>query len=657
MKKRFFSLFVCAALLLSILFSAHTAWADSSSGDGDTYTDPKTGATFVVPEGWTVDTINLEEAANFYQVKYVSQKDPGSSFLYSSADLWSSMSESKRSGHTRSEIDSAYIYEEGSMLESLVNLAPDQGITIDPSDIRLVTFGEKEFIEIPEIQEMAGIRISTTLFWYIENGYSYNFPFGSTSDQATQDFHSVLSSLQIPPAEASGSGSTGSGQSDEMVETYKRLLTNSCLFLLELGVTFLLYALPFVIYRNAIRKRPVNKKVLVLILIILYELVTWILFNGALFWFIRRYANIFIPFFWGWYSYRRMVRGKDTDDLPESAGGSAAPQQPVKADTPHIAASYARPQNASAAPARPFNADAPAAQQPAAYVPAAATPAVPAPVASQTPSAAPTVPSTPAASVPPASAPQTPPPPVTYAPAPAAAQTPPVSQRGTSVPSADPASMWPAQYHSAQDMRAGFPKQGEKVQVATPVPLAPQAFAASPAATPAAPFVPTSSASAAPVPQTPPAAQRGTSAPAASDASMWPTQYHSAQDMRAGFPKHGEKAQAARPVPPAPQTYADAPFIPAASTPVAATSAASTPAVPTSAVPALQTPPSSVASVPASAAPSAPTAATPSMPVAAVSQAPPAPRIQFCRNCGFRLLEDSKFCSSCGTPVVPTGKG
>lgn len=108
MKKRFFSLFVCTALLLSVVFSAHTAWAASSSDEGGIYTDPDTGATFIVPDGWTVDTINLEDAANFYQVKYTSWKDSGSSFLYGSYDLWDSMSASERSGHTRSEVDSAY---------------------------------------------------------------------------------------------------------------------------------------------------------------------------------------------------------------------------------------------------------------------------------------------------------------------------------------------------------------------------------------------------------------------------------------------------------------------------------------------------------------------------------------------------------------------
>lgn len=340
MKKQFCSLFACTALLLSIVCSAHTAWAASSSDDGGAYTDPDTGVCFIVPDGWEVDTFNLEEAASYFQIKYISRKDPGSSFLYGSDDLWSTMSESRRSGHTRSEIDSAYIYEEWSSIESLINLAPEMGITIDPADVHLITYGKNEFIETPEIQEMAGIRIESSLFWYVENGYVYTFTFLGTGDQAVKDFHSVLSSFQVPAAGTSGSGGRGSGQAGETVELYKRIFTNFFLFLLELGITFLIYALPFVIYRHAIRKRPVGKKVLLIIIIVLYEFVVWVLLNIAMSLFLRSYANIFIPFIWGWFSYRKMVRGKDSDDLPEDAGGSAAPQQPVRTAPPSAPAAY-----------------------------------------------------------------------------------------------------------------------------------------------------------------------------------------------------------------------------------------------------------------------------------------------------------------------------
>ena len=451
---------------------------DNGEDVGVTYTDPDTGACFLVPDGWETDAISLEDAASYYQIEYTSQKDSGSSFLYGSADLWNTMSESRRSGHTRSEIDSAYIYEEWSSIESLVNLAPEQGITIDPADIHLVTHGKNEFIEIPEILGMAGIRIEASLFWLVEDGYIYSFTFLGTSDQATQDFHSVLSSLQVPAAETSGSGGTGSGQSDEAVEKIMVHLVNFVLFLVELGVTFLIYALPFVVYRNAIRKRPVGKKVLLIIIIVLYEFAAWVLLNTAMSWFLRRYANIFVPFFWGWYSYRKMVRRKDTGAVPRDESGSAVPQQPMRAAPP-----------------------------PAQQIPPAA-PAGPAPYT-----------------------------PAPYAPAQFASQTPPAA----------PASPAPAAY----------------------IPAAPAPAAPAPQASPAAPASP---ASAAPVPQT----------------HSFPQGLSSPQAL--SFPQAPSSLEAHIPVSPTPQTP------------------------------------------------------------------PPAPRIQFCRKCGFRLLDDSKFCSVCGASIVPLSK-
>ena len=72
MKKRFFSLFLCAALLLSIACPAHTAWADTSSDDGGIYTDPETGATFVVPDGWQESKL-AEGSLGPFEVQFITQ--------------------------------------------------------------------------------------------------------------------------------------------------------------------------------------------------------------------------------------------------------------------------------------------------------------------------------------------------------------------------------------------------------------------------------------------------------------------------------------------------------------------------------------------------------------------------------------------------------
>ena len=351
---------------------------DSGSDDGNTYTDSETGTIFDIPNGWEQREVP-SGSSDTYQMQFVSLKDPGSTLIYSSTDLWSAATASERSGHTRSDFNSDYFYalDDGAAVaywaERFVQGADEAGSNATVENIELVTYGKNKCIEFSVLQEAFGVRVPLTMVMYVENGYMHIFLFGGNSDRATDDFHSMLSSLQGPAAESSGSGGTGSGQSDEMVETYKRLLINSCLFLLELGVTFLIYALPFVIYRNAIRKRPVNKKVLLIIIIVLYEFVVWVLLNTAMAWFLRSYANFFCAIFWGWYSYRKMVRSKNTDAVPRDESSSAPPQQPMEA-------------------AAPFT--------PAAYIPAVQTPAAPiltAPATSAPVSSAAPVPQTPAA--------------------------------------------------------------------------------------------------------------------------------------------------------------------------------------------------------------------------------------------------------------------
>lgn len=330
MKKRFFSVFFCAALLLSILFPAHTAWADPSSGDGDTYTDPLSGVTFVLPEGWNEVQSNVELTHPF-QVQFASQKDPGSMFLYGSVDGWIGMTESERSGHTRSDIDSAFIYayDEGALIdymaESFVQGTAEAGSNAGVDDIKLVAYGKNECIEFSISQEIFGAHVPFTMIMYVENGYMHVFLFGGNSEQATKDFQSVLYSLQVPPAEESepdgNSGSAGS--------SWDSLLLKAFLFFIELIVTFVIYAVPFLVYRNLIRKVPVYNKKAALIIIILYEIIAFALVCTAMSLFIRRSGNLFIAIIWGWYSYHDVTRRDDSDDAPAETHGGAAPRRPA----------------------------------------------------------------------------------------------------------------------------------------------------------------------------------------------------------------------------------------------------------------------------------------------------------------------------------------
>lgn len=243
MKKRFFSLFLCAALLLSIACPAHTARAASSSDDdGGTYTDPETGATFVVPEGWNEVTLD-EESPDFFQVEFDSSKYFGRAILYMRCDLQSLSTGSKLSSSIISDIDTAYLYayEDGAFIEKLpefliegmLEAANDSMNDIRVDDIRLATYGKNEFIEITVSMEMSGIRISYPVILHIENGYLYLFSLLDIDGRATQDFHAILSSFQGSPVEGSLSG----GDSDPANLPLRSFDFKGALFVLEFIVS------------------------------------------------------------------------------------------------------------------------------------------------------------------------------------------------------------------------------------------------------------------------------------------------------------------------------------------------------------------------------------------------------------------------------------
>lgn len=359
--------------VLSCLQVSASAEADRSSGGP--YTDPDTGAVFVVPEGWIERELG-EDIPAVFQVKFASQEYPGSNFMYGSADLWSTMTASERSGHIRADIDSAYIYayEDGALIEymaeSMIQDAADTGGYVSLDKIALVTYGSNEMIEFSSSQEISGIRFPVTTIFHVENGYMYTFVFASNNDQASQDFQSVMDSFQVSAAKGSGSDGAGSGQPDELVDKIMLLFAKVLFSLGELAFTFFFLALPFFLYRNRFRKRPVGKIITLIIVIPYMILVYWLLMEVT-----RHYFTPWIPLIWCCFTYRDMTRKKDSDALPTNAADGSAPQPPVNADIPHSAA-YARPQTVSAAPAVPqMSPAAPAAATQQTHPPVQQTPA------------------------------------------------------------------------------------------------------------------------------------------------------------------------------------------------------------------------------------------------------------------------------------------
>ena len=352
----------------SVLHSLQVpASAEADFADGGTYTDPDTGTTFVVPEGWNEVTLSIENSGIF-QVQFSSQKYPGSTLMYGSTDLWSEMTASERSGLTRSEANSAYLYEDKVFLKSFADQLTQEGIETSEDDMQLVTYGKNECIEIPSAQTVYGIRIPFTIILYLENGYFHIFMFGGTSNEATEDFQSILYSLQVPESESSNE-QNASGLNLSML--------NPLTFLINLLLTFFVYTLPILFYRFVLHSSPLEKKQAKKAVTI-YGICAYLLMCFIMALFTGHAAGVSI-FFWSYVNYYILTSGKRPEPKPADTPAAHTDRFPL-APTP-------------AAPSAPVS-SAPAAPIPQAP-PAAYTPVQPAstfaPAAPQTPAPAPRI--------------------------------------------------------------------------------------------------------------------------------------------------------------------------------------------------------------------------------------------------------------------------
>ena len=198
--------------------------------------------------------------------------------------------------------------------------------------------------------------------------------FGSTSNEATEDFQSMLYSLQAPETDT---------QSRQNISgpTLLELLLNNGLhpltFLLNLLLTFSAYTLPILIYRFALHSGPLEKKRAKKIVII-YGICAYLLMCliAAL---LHGNAGIAI-FFWSYVNYRILISGKRPEPKPADTPAERTDRLPPAAlDAP---APYTPAQSASQT--SPVAPSVPATSARAAYIPAAPTPASSAP---QTPPA------------------------------------------------------------------------------------------------------------------------------------------------------------------------------------------------------------------------------------------------------------------------------
>ena len=203
------------------------------------YTDAETKTTFTVPANWTENQLDgADEPEDYTQVIFKSLEDSGVHIAYTCIDVWRDLPASTRFWHNRSDVDNSFFSKE--------DIAKEHGITAEK--IQSVLYGENEFFRIP-VTSGGSSGYTTTEMRYYNNGYLHSFLFTEErfSDYKYQaDFESLLSSTEFQ-SKGSPAGALPLGLSPGGI-------------LLGILVALLLYALPVVLYRYAVRKSPVEKK-------------------------------------------------------------------------------------------------------------------------------------------------------------------------------------------------------------------------------------------------------------------------------------------------------------------------------------------------------------------------------------------------------------
>ena len=268
MSRRAVLIIVCLAVLLmpSAVYAAD-------------YSDEEAGVEFTVPEGWSEDETFNDEVL---KVKYVYDDTKNTPYpeniTCGYADLWEMASEEDRACFSREDCNNSLF------------TAEDMGESLGFSgiDVGEETYGGIQYfvyqMPISVTLNETTIDANLTCMMRIYNGYEYIFQYCCRKgrDDHYGDFEKLVASAEYtagPYAESAVTEGPAAGVSKTLEplptkagglsETAARSVSSSSYtgygitareVILGLILTIVVYTLPILIYRCAIRKRPVEKK-------------------------------------------------------------------------------------------------------------------------------------------------------------------------------------------------------------------------------------------------------------------------------------------------------------------------------------------------------------------------------------------------------------
>ncbi len=160
----------------------------------NTYIDPVSGTSFLLPVGWVQKDMPEERA--YINAKFVPERDDGTSIIYTCEDFWLAIGETgrlrlERMGYSRKDIDNGLL--------TAADIADIYSIAAE--DVYISTYSNQDFYtaEITRKEELFGFTFSIkiTVHVCIRNGYLYGFQFVRPSNNNTyvNPFNEMLTGI------------------------------------------------------------------------------------------------------------------------------------------------------------------------------------------------------------------------------------------------------------------------------------------------------------------------------------------------------------------------------------------------------------------------------------------------------------------------------
>ena len=293
------------------------------------YSHTGSGVSFTVPANWRSKELSSDR--QYIDAVFVNDRSPGVAIAFAAEDVWFKMIAEGLELADRSEIDNSLLTE-----TDVAEMLPTIKGTVTRTRIRGVEYFRMEGVNQGDVY---GVALSAPVVCLVrfENGYMYQFMFsGEVGSDRYEEFQSLIYSVDYPEAASSGGSGSGSavkplptkapGSPDEPRPTQRptprptrspvvygssewesMVVLN---FIVSLLLTVAVYSLPIMIYRYAIRKKPMEAKK-ARRLVILYAIGAFIVM-GALLILINGTPSVGgAIFLWSWINYKMLTGGSD----------------------------------------------------------------------------------------------------------------------------------------------------------------------------------------------------------------------------------------------------------------------------------------------------------------------------------------------------------